>query len=206
MSGPVTPIVEQASAADAEQVSLSLAAAFATDPVMMWLMADEGSRRQRLAVLFSVFLRAHYLGRGEVWATGDRSAAALWAPPGHAIVPPSRIALQLPGVLRAFRGRTYRALRTFEHVERHHPRPEHWYLGVLGTRPERQGHGLGSAVLRPVLDRCDAEGLPAYLESSKESNIAFYRRHGFELRGELQLPYGGPPVWPMWRDPRPPAG
>jgi ribosomal protein S18 acetylase RimI-like enzyme len=73
---------------------------------------------------------------------------------------------------------------------------------VLGTAPEHQGKGLGSAMMAPVLHRCDDEGLPAYLESSKESNIAFYRRHGFEVVGEVVVP-DGPTLWPMWREPRP---
>ena len=65
-----------------------------------------------------------------------------------------------------------------------------------------QGKGIGSALLVPGLAQCDETGLPAYLESSKHSNIAFYRRHGFEVTGEIQLPLGGPPIWPMWRNPR----
>jgi ribosomal protein S18 acetylase RimI-like enzyme len=88
-------------------------------------------------------------------------------------------------------------------MERAHPRsPPHWYLAVLGTEPELQGRGLGSAVLAPVLEQADRDGVAAYLESSKESNIAFYARHGFRVSGEVRLPRG-PKLWPMWRDPRP---
>jgi ribosomal protein S18 acetylase RimI-like enzyme len=74
---------------------------------------------------------------------------------------------------------------------------------VLGTAAGSQGKGVGSAVLAPVLKRCDEDGIGAYLESSKESNIAFYNRHGFEVTRELPLPSGGPSVWLMWREPKP---
>ena len=83
----------------------------------------------------------------------------------------------------------------------HPPDPPHWYLAVLGTDPSAQGRGLGSAVMRSVLERADGEGTCAYLESSKERNVDFYARHGFRLAGELQLPRG-PTMWPMWREPR----
>ena len=81
-------------------------------------------------------------------------------------------------------------VRALAAVERAHPLNPHYYLAVLGTRPDRQGQGLGSAYLWPILSRCDDENLGAYLESSKESNIAFYRRHGFEVTGEIRLPDG----------------
>jgi GNAT superfamily N-acetyltransferase len=87
-------------------------------------------------------------------------------------------------------------------VERHHPHVPHWYLAVLGTDPPRQGCGVGSSLLEPVLSRCDAEGLPAYLESSKERNVPFYARHGFEVTKTIDLPGGGPRLWLMWREPR----
>jgi ribosomal protein S18 acetylase RimI-like enzyme len=87
-------------------------------------------------------------------------------------------------------------------MERRHPREKpHWYLAVLGTDPSAQGQGLGSAVLQPVLERCDTDGIGAYLESSKERNIDFYARHGFRVTGKIRLPRG-PTMWPMWRDPR----
>jgi len=58
-------------------------------------------------------------------------------------------------------------------------------------------------LLQPILSKCDEEGIPAYLESSKESNIAFYNRHGFEVTGEVKAK-NGPTLWPMWREPQPP--
>src|SRR5213078_4575676 len=75
--------------------------------------------------------------------------------------------------------------------------PDRWRMTAreaLGTDPPRQGEGIGSALLAPVLELCDRDHVPAYLESSKEQNVAFYSRHGFRVTDELHLPKG-PPVW-----------
>ena len=89
-------------------------------------------------------------------------------------------------------------------VDRRHPADlPHWYLHYLGASPESQGRGLGSALLAPVLERCDREGLPAFLETSTPRARALYSRHGFEVSGRFDLPGGGPPIWQMWREPSP---
>ena len=67
--------------------------------------------------------------------------------------------------------------------------------------PAAQGRGYGPHLTSPILDRCDAERTPAYLETGTERNVALYRSMGFEVTGEFDLPRGGPPVWCMWRDP-----
>lgn len=195
--------VRLASSPERDSIAEALADAFFDDPVMSWILVDEARRSRRLEVLFRVFLRGHYLPLNTVWTTSDRAGAALWGPPGHGIIPPSTMLRNVGGILRSLGLSSIRALRALGHVEQLHPKEPHWYLGVLGTRKARQGQGVGSALLAPVLERCDEEGLPAYLESSKESNIAFYRRHGFEVTAEVELPGGGPKVWPMWREPRP---
>jgi len=84
---------------------------------------------------------------------------------------------------------------------RHRPLGDHWYLLYMGVAPGRQGQGLGSALLRPVLDECDRTGTPAYLEASCERSRALYARHGFVERDALPLPEGGPTIFPMWREP-----
>jgi ribosomal protein S18 acetylase RimI-like enzyme len=78
----------------------------------------------------------------------------------------------------------------------------HFYMFTLGTRAERQGQGLGGRVLAPVLRRCDAQGLPAHLESSNPRNLPFYERHGFRVLGEVRVAADGPVIHPMRREPR----
>jgi len=83
-----------------------------------------------------------------------------------------------------------------------HPEEPHWYLAIIGSDTAVRGTGYGNALMRSRLDRCDAEGAPAYLESSNPDNIGYYIRFGFEVTDEIAVPGGGPRLWPMWRRPR----
>jgi ribosomal protein S18 acetylase RimI-like enzyme len=92
--------------------------------------------------------------------------------------------------------------RTRRAMYEHHPTEPHYYIRCVGVRPGLQGQGLGSALMRPTLERCDSDGVPAYLEASSERSAALYERLGFVHLGVLQLPDKGPPLWPMQRPPR----
>lgn len=88
-----------------------------------------------------------------------------------------------------------------EQMDEHHPAEPHWFLPLIGVDPRRQGGGIGGALMAHALERCDADGLPAYLESSNPSNVPFYERHGFEVVGLIQKG-SSPPIRPMYRKPR----
>jgi hypothetical protein len=196
-------LVRVANQADAGPMAASLARAFYDDPVMEFLIPEEASRQRRVGIFFEVALSIQHLPHGSSYTDTDRAGGALWDPPGHWKMRTGQILRGSPKMIAAFGRKVPRALRVLSTIEREHPRAPHWYLAVLGTDPVHQGKGIGSSLLAPILDRCDQDGTGAYLESSKHSNIAFYRRHGFEVTGEIALP-GGPTVWPMWREPRPP--
>ena len=185
---------------DVDVLSGVLARAFRDDPVMSWVFPREATRVAWNRSFFRFRLR-WMLRQEEVWTTDDGAGAALWAAPERWRLTP-RETLGLARFFPATGRHTGRVLRGLSLIEARHPETPHWYLAVLGTDPSRQGEGIGSRLLAPVLDGCDADEVPAYLESSKERNIAFYARHGFRVTEEVQLP-GGPPVWLMWRDPRP---
>jgi len=115
--------------------------------------------------------------------TAGGAAAAVWLPPPGRwqLSRPQRLRL-LPPLVRFFGLRTVSVLGALDRMEARHPHdPSHWYLFILGTEPTAQGRGLGSALLAQVLARVDANGMPAYLESSTERNLALYGRHGFEV-------------------------
>lgn len=197
------PTVRTATAEEIEGVGANLAAAFAGDPIWSWLASPKADWSARAAAWFAAEARLQLEGHGEVLVDDAQRGAAIWAPPNRwKSSPKESVALVVPS-LRLFRSRTPRALRTINVMEAAHPddRP-HWYLAILGTHPDHQGHGTGSALIAAITDRCDEQGLGAYLESSKEQNVPFYARHGFEVRSEVTL-RDGPPMWLMWREPRP---
>ena len=198
----MTIVVRKAESPDVRPLAAALARAFEDDPVMRWLLPSSRLRR-RLPALFELELKYLHLPHGEVYTTADLSGGALWGPPGKWQTSPLSLLRATPRLIFSLGTRIPIALSTIAKVEKVHPREAHWYLAVLGTEPARQGKGIGSALIAPILERCDQTETPAYLESSKESNIPFYNRHGFEVTGTIDLPRGGPRIWPMWREPRP---
>ena len=195
------PAVRRAGRADLDGVARVLARAFHDDPVMAWFFPD-AARRVRLNERFFKLRIRGLLEQETIYTTDDHAGAAVWTLPERWELAPVEGLFFALRILPLVRTRLPLLARGWAEVEAAHPKTPHYYLAILGTEPDMQGGGVGSALLQPVLDGCDRDEIPAFLESSKERNIAFYARHGFRVTGELRMPEG-PPVWTMWREPRP---
>lgn len=191
---------------DREVLARIAAAGFFDDPVLSWVLRDPVRRLDQLVVVFGGLVDDTLPDRGTVHLVAAASAA-FWREPGfeHHRTAGDRLedaASSARGDVGPFEMEELERFGILgEAMKEHHPHEEHWYLNVVSTLPERQGHGLGSVVLQPVLARCDAEGIPAYLESTNPRNHSLYLRHGFVVTGEIPLP-DGPTMALMWRDPR----
>lgn len=175
---------------------------FYDDPVLSWVLPDPAKRLEQLRFLFQGMVRDMLPVGGTVHLL-DGASAAFWRSPDydHGRTASDRVD-DAPEPETPF---------TDDEMERlvilgtamieSHPHEEHWYLNVLSTVPARQGQGLGAQVLQPVLERCDADGVRAYLESTNPRNMPLYRRKGFVDAGEIELE-GGPSLYAMWREPR----
>ena len=194
--------VRPATAADAPRIAAALAKAFYDDPVASWLFRDDSRRMRQLERGFALFTRRLYLPAGECYTTEHVAGGALWLPPGRwqaGLAAQLRVLAGLAGIS----GRGFpRFLRYSRLLESKHRRKDHYYLPYMGVEPGGQGRGIGTALLRPVLKRCDSAGLPAYLEASSPRNRDLYKRHGFEVVEIVELAAGGPAHWLMWREPR----
>lgn len=190
--------MREAGVGELAQLSATLADAFASEPVTRWLIPSRRRRDTRLRRLFAIELSQYVFPAGRVLTTDDFRGANLELPPGR-----WEMTMPLSGAIdyvRVFGRRLRRASRLQVSFERNHLQEPHYYIRWVGVATRFQGHGLGTALLHPTLDRCDREGVPAYLEASSERSAALYERLGFVHLGELRVP-DGPRVWPMRRPP-----
>jgi GNAT superfamily N-acetyltransferase len=182
--------------ADRERATSTLMLAFASDPVVRWLLADPYVYAEYWPRIIDAFAGPAF-AHGTSHRIEGFSAVALWLPPGvgsddatmDSLINESATDSTRPD-LDGF----------FGQMGESHPSFDHWYLPLAGVDPPAQGRGLGSTLLRHALQTCDRDGLPAYLEATAPRNRDLYARHGFETIGVIQ--HGASPsMWPMLRQP-----
>ena len=191
------PEVIAAGPSDAARVIDMLLLAFAADPPNRWLFPDAHDYVRNFPK-FVQGLGGSAFANGTAFMTSDCSGAILWLAPG---VSPNKEALSRLIEEDVAPDKQADLGGAIDEMGRYHPQEPHWYLPFIGVDPARQGAGIGAALLRPILARCDEAGLPAYLESSNPRNRPLYQRHGFEVLGEIRAG-SCPPVTPMLRKPR----
>ena len=211
-----TPIVRTAQRDDVQAVVACLTAAFWDYPETAHLLPDEGKRRHVLprylkgdaadSLAYGTLLVARD-PRDHSGVAGVAGVAA-WLPP-HAypiairrqVAQVVHLAPALPWGLAAAREarRGQLAIRTH-----HQQAASHYYLRSLGVRPEWQGKGIGAALVAPILERADREGVGCYLTTATVDNVSWYERFGFTVSATFRPTPAWPQVWAMWRDPRDP--
>jgi GNAT superfamily N-acetyltransferase len=177
-----------------------LASAFDDDPMMIWLFGDDGrGRPRRIERFFRIELRRHLAHDGFL-ISDDHAAAALFAPPGHCRMPWLERMRIAPAMLRILGRRAPRARRLEKTLERLHPAEPHIYLHIVGTHPRIQRRGLAAAMIEPIVERADREGVGMYGEVTRKENVSYYERFGARLVDEIPIP-GGLTLWRVWRNP-----
>lgn len=194
--------VRPATTADLDAVTETISLAFHDDPTWSWAFPDASRRQEQ----YAVFWRLMVLGALRypwVLMTEGCEAASVWIPPGGtelAEEDDERFGAVVEELVGAHAPSVIELCDRFDAA--HPPEPPHYYLSLLGTHPAHAGRGIGMALLANNISRIDAEGMPAYLESSNPGNNHRYARLGFEVTGEFFPPGSDVPITTMWREAR----
>ena len=186
-----------------------LTQAFQADPMYAYFFSDPREQARSLPGLWGGLV-GYILRYGEVYTTAQVSGVACWLGPGNTDMTFWRMLRTGMRLARAFMRFPPDARRKSQavlgHVEKEHKRlmdkQPHWYLMALGIEPARQGQGIGSKLIQPVLAQADQAGVPCYLETETEQNVAFYQKHGFVVASTGPVPEHGLLLWMMVRAPQ----
>jgi ribosomal protein S18 acetylase RimI-like enzyme len=196
--------VRLATRSDVDALAAMLARAFAQDPFYSYLAGDAPERGERMRRGWAGILRHASDRLSTTYTTDDHAGAAIWHPPGYGGASFIGSLRLMPSVARLAGGyrrlrQISRAISALEERRAHHVPAPHYYLSALGVEPGRQGEGIGTALVAPVLGRARDEGLAAYLETATARNVLLYERLGFEVVEELTLPGTDVHGWLMRR-------
>lgn len=196
--------IRTAHRADIDDVADLIGDSFASLDVTAWLVPDPAQRSTVLADDFRIIVE-HALTHGEIHIIDDHdgspAAAAVWIhheSESTPVPPPPDYDRRLDAACGPHADR-FRILDGL-FADRHpHVYPHH-HLAMIATRPSRQNHGLGAALLDHHHEFLDQKGIDAYLEASSEQSRRLYERHGYHRLGEPFHVPSGAPMWPMWRE------
>jgi GNAT superfamily N-acetyltransferase len=186
-----------------DEVSNMLSRAFHQDPNYCYMMPNDRKRLEQNRWWMKIMLSYGVLF-GEVYVTEANDGAVIWLGPKSPYVDSFRIC-RLGLALYPFiigLSNFLRMLKVMGIWEQLHKREavNHMYLMVIGVEPGRQGKGMGSALLEPVLSRADRDKLPCYLETATSEDVRFYEKNGFKVVKHDKVKKG-PEFWTMRREP-----
>jgi len=189
------------------QAAETLAQAFRDDPIYTYVFPTIKERLPHTARMAEALITCS-LRYGRVDTTPELTGVACWLRPGQTemnLRRSLRTGFALQRAVIAFpkeaRDRMLGMVGYMDKVHEQAMAKPHWYLWMIGVKPDIQGQGIGSRLLKPVLDQADADSKPCYLETETESNVAFYEKRGFTVATAEDVPNHNLKLWTMIREP-----
>lgn len=183
-----------------------LAASFFDYPMFSFYFPDAQRRIRYLPWYFKKILNTA-MRYGSVHTTPEVSGVIFTLPPGHTKISMweyIRSGFLLTPFVLVFRN--YQRSMECEdfvgltQIELMKNRP-HYYLWGLAVDPRHKAHGVGTALMQPLLTQADVQRMPIYLETHDEKNVRYYQNFGFNLIYTICIPKYQLPFWCMLREP-----
>jgi len=195
------PVVRLATRADVPRMAATLSQAYPDYRWTSWALPEDGLT-QRLSRWSELWGALVPVLAGTAWVTEDVSSVAAWVAPDA-----GEPAADLQAVIDRDRPRVFGARQPVVLASERlgalgRPPEPHWWLHAVGTRPAARHAGLGTAVLQPALDRCDADGVPAVATVYTSTVVRWLQRSGFAVAHATRTAVDHElPIWTLVRQP-----
>ena len=181
------------------EVVTLLADAYVTNPINVAVFGGSGENERALnRGLFEVSLRQVFSGVKLVAHWRDQVVGFVHFVRFPDCRPmPQQISTVMPSLVRLVPDAMPRIAQWLRAWGERDPEEVHWHLSTIAVRPDVQGKGFGSHLLRAYCTVVDVSGELGYLETDRPENVPFYKKAGFAVAGGLDVL--GVPTWFMRR-------
>ncbi len=166
-----------------------LTAAFKDNKSVNYILPPKGDKEKRLRRLMSYSFDVCHLF-GNVFLSADRKAAALIVYPDKKRTTLKSIRLDLKLAFQCIGiPNLTKAMKRESAIKKIHPAIPFSYLWFIGVKPENQNAGLGTVLLKEIMNYSQSQNRPVLLETSTERNLPWYKKNQFEIYAELDFGY-----------------
>ena len=204
-------VTRKLSIADLSAAAEIMAEAYHEDPLWLYLIPNEKKRKIIEHRFFKAFLTLQFNSWEYYGVSYPLKGVALWKFPNPPTIRTREKIRMLfkSGLIRfvfsRFLLKYIKIVGIFNRMEALHTKyavGPHYYLSSIGVRPQDQGKGFASNLIKPILLKVDQESMSVYLETLTPENVPIYKHFGFKIMEKVEFPKENLTVWAFYRPPK----
>lgn len=166
-----------------------LTKSFNTNQSVNYIVKQDKKRIKRVSALMDYSFEMCYMF-GDVFLSNDEKACALILYPDKKRTTLQSILLDAKLIVACVGIKNIkRTLDRESKIKKIQAKDEMYYLWFIGVDPEYQNSGIGTALLKEVINDSQLQKRPIYLETSTLKNLPWYINQDFKVYHELDLSY-----------------
>ncbi len=166
-----------------------LTASFIDNKSVNYIIQQDNKKHQRMRALMDYSFEICSLF-GKVFLSDDRNACVMLIYPGRKQTTLKSVWLDIKLIFTCIGiANLFKAMARESKIKKIHPKERMCYLWFIGVDPISHGLGIGSKLLNEIIQECEKEERPIFLETSTMKNLPWYKKFGFEAYNELNLSY-----------------
>jgi GNAT superfamily N-acetyltransferase len=166
-----------------------LSQSFDDNQSVNYIVKQDSKRVKRIRVLMDYSFELCLLF-GAIYLSNDKKACALILFPDQKRTTLKSILMDLKLILFCvgFSG-IQKTLSRESLIKKIQPKEKMSYIWFIGAEKSNQHSGIGSKLLKEIIEEGNSKNLPIYLETSTLKNLPWYEQFGFKIYHELKLSY-----------------